>query len=35
MEVVRALFVPEASVKTDAATGVHLVDAGGVLAVLR
>ena len=35
LEVVSALFVPEASAKTDGATGVHLVDAGDVMAVLR
>ena len=35
LEVVSALFVPEASVKTDASTGVHLVDAGDVIAALR
>lgn len=34
MEVVSALFVPEAAAMTDAATGVHLVDAGDVMAVL-
>jgi hypothetical protein len=32
---VGARFVPEASVRTDASTGVHLVDARDVMAVLR
>ena len=35
LEVVSALFVPEAAVKIDASTGVHLVDAGDVMAGLR
>ena len=35
LELVSALFVPEAAVKIDASTGVHLVDAGDVIAVLR
>ena len=35
LEVVNALFVPDAAVKTAAATGVHLVDAADVMAVLK
>ena len=34
-EVINALFVPEASTRTDAATGVHLVDAREVMTALR
>ena len=34
-EVISALFVPEASTKTDPATGVHLVDARDVMTALR
>ena len=34
-EVVSALFVPEASTRTDPATGVHLVDAREVMTALR
>lgn len=35
MDVVSALFVPEAAVKIDASTGVHLMDAADVMGVLR
>ena len=35
MEVVGARFVPEASVGSDPSTGVYLVDASDVMAVLR
>ena len=35
LEVVGARFVPEASVRTDPSTGVHVVDARDVMAVLR
>jgi hypothetical protein len=35
MEVVGVRFVPEASARTDPSTGVHLVDASDVMAVLR
>ena len=35
LEAVGVRFVPEASVRTDASTGVHLVDASDVLSVLR
>ena len=34
-EVISALFVPEASTRTDPATGVHLVDAREVMTALR
>ena len=35
LELISARFVPEASVRTDASTGVHLLDARDVLSVLR
>ena len=35
LELISARFVPEASVRTDTSTGVHLLDARDVISVLR